>query len=394
MVASRSACVLRPDTKPNSGKRSQIGRAAQVEAAAARPPPPQLAHQGGIAADQVEDETLEVRGLGDVHRRAGGVLAFPPCRAADRRRCGRTRRARRSRWWPGPAGAIGRPIMRAMWPAQMLPKLPDGTRTTTCSSLLLGRREVALEVVDDLRRHARPVDGIDRADAVAVALNARSLDDRLDDVLAVVEHAAHGDVEDVGDPAASTSARAGRRLILPCGESMKTRMPCLPRMAYSAAEPVSPEVAPRMLSVLAGPLQHVFEQVAQQLHGHVLEGQRRAVGQFEQMQARLQGAQRRDLGGGVARANVAKRLRRVGLVDDGLQVGRRNVGRRSARAGQTPGSRYPWPRHCASSAADNLRIALGQGRAAVAAPGRPAGFLRRSWAACRRGCLCNAWRLP
>ena len=38
-------------------------------------------------------------------------------------------------------------------------------------------------------------------------------------------------------------------LMRPCGESMKTRMPCLPRIAYSAALPVSPEVAPRMLSV-------------------------------------------------------------------------------------------------------------------------------------------------
>ena len=34
----------------------------------------------------------------------------------------------------------------------------------------------------------------------------------------------------------------------PCGESMKTRSIGLPRSAYSAALPVSPEVAPRMLS--------------------------------------------------------------------------------------------------------------------------------------------------
>ena len=34
----------------------------------------------------------------------------------------------------------------------------------------------------------------------------------------------------------------------PCGLSMNTRMPRLPRMAYSAALPVSPLVAPRMLS--------------------------------------------------------------------------------------------------------------------------------------------------
>jgi hypothetical protein len=37
-------------------------------------------------------------------------------------------------------------------------------------------------------------------------------------------------------------------LILRCGLSMNTRMPSLPRIAYSAALPVSPEVAPRMLS--------------------------------------------------------------------------------------------------------------------------------------------------
>ena len=34
----------------------------------------------------------------------------------------------------------------------------------------------------------------------------------------------------------------------PCGDSMNTRTPRLPRIAYSAALPVSPEVAPRMLS--------------------------------------------------------------------------------------------------------------------------------------------------
>ena len=36
-------------------------------------------------------------------------------------------------------------------------------------------------------------------------------------------------------------------LIFPRGESMNTLTPRLPRKAYSAEEPVSPEVAPRML---------------------------------------------------------------------------------------------------------------------------------------------------
>ena len=38
-------------------------------------------------------------------------------------------------------------------------------------------------------------------------------------------------------------------LIFLCGDSMNTRTPVLPRIAYSAALPVSPEVAPRMFSV-------------------------------------------------------------------------------------------------------------------------------------------------
>ena len=40
-----------------------------------------------------------------------------------------------------------------------------------------------------------------------------------------------------------------KALMRPCGDSMNTDTPRLPRSAYSAAEPVSPEVAPRMFSV-------------------------------------------------------------------------------------------------------------------------------------------------
>jgi hypothetical protein len=68
-------------------------------------------------------------------------------------------------------------------------------------------------------------------------------------------------------------------LMRPCGDSMNTRTPCLPRIAYSAALPVSPDVAPRMFSWRPAARQHVLEQVAEQLHRHVLECQRRAVGQ-------------------------------------------------------------------------------------------------------------------
>ena len=81
----------------------------------------------------------------------------------------------------------------------------------------------------------------------------------------------------------------------PCGDSMNTAMPRLPRIAYSAELPVSPDVAPRMLSVRSPRSQHVLEQVAEQLQRDVLERERRAVRQAQQVQPGLERRQRRDL---------------------------------------------------------------------------------------------------
>jgi hypothetical protein len=83
-----------------------------------------------------------------------------------------------------------------------------------------GGGEIALEVVHDLCGDARPVDRVDRADLVA-RLEGGVVGDRLHDVLAVVEHAADGDVEDVGIRSEYICAR-WNALIRPCGESMKT----------------------------------------------------------------------------------------------------------------------------------------------------------------------------
>ncbi len=77
---------------------------------------------------------------------------------------------------------------------------------------------------------------------------------------------------------------------------------------------------------LAALVEHVLEQVAEQLHGHVLEGQRRAVGQFLRVEAVFELGQRRDLRCIAAVAGVAIDLGGVGLGDQRLEVGRRNVG--------------------------------------------------------------------
>ena len=95
----------------------------------------------------------------------------------------------------------------------------------------------------------------------------------------------------------------------PCGESMKTLMFFLPRIAYSAAEPVSPEVAPRMLRVLLFFFKYYFEQISEQLQRDILERERRPVRQAEDVQARLERLQRRDV-------VAAEDFLRVGLVDD------------------------------------------------------------------------------
>jgi hypothetical protein len=66
--------------------------------------------------------------------------------------------------------------MRATWPAQTLPKFPEGTVNRTCCVIRRGRLEIPGEVVHDLRHQARPVDRVDRADAVA-ALEIQVADD-------------------------------------------------------------------------------------------------------------------------------------------------------------------------------------------------------------------------
>ncbi len=62
-----------------------------------------------------------------------------------------------------------------------------------------GGGEPTLEVIDHLGQHSGPVDGIDRADPV-LGLEGGVVGDGLDDILGIIEHAAHGNVEDVPVP--------------------------------------------------------------------------------------------------------------------------------------------------------------------------------------------------
>jgi hypothetical protein len=112
----------------------------------------------------------------------------------------------------------------------------------------------------------------------------------------------------------------------PCGESMKTRTPFLPRMAYSAAEPVSPEVAPRML--ISSP--RFCSTYSNRLPSNCMAMSLKAsVGPFESScRYRLFSSlrQRRDAGCVAAIARVAIDLGGVGPGDQRLEIRRRNVG--------------------------------------------------------------------
>ncbi|MNL03982.1 hypothetical protein D3C87_1245360 [compost metagenome] len=186
----------------------------------------------------------------------------------------------------------------------------------------IGGQQPALEVVDHLGHHARPVDRIDRADGLA-RLESVVIRHRLDDVLGVVEHAFDGQVEDVrvlqaehlrGLERAHLAVRAQHEH----ADAILAAHRVLGRAAGVAGG------CPEDVQLQAGAAQCVLEQVAEQLHRHVLEGQRRAVRQAQQLQRRAallaQRTQRGNVRRVVARTCVAVHLGGVGLARQRAQV--------------------------------------------------------------------------
>ena len=254
--------------------------------------PPEFAQEFTVALDQVENEALEIRRFRNIHRRTAGRMRFA---------------AATDTVTPGPKKfvehvifigrkhqpMIGNPICFATQPDRMLPKLPDGTEKDTFCSLDSCRSQVTLEVVDNLRDHPAPIDRVDTSDAEAL-LEFEIAGNGFDDVLTIVKHAFESNVENIR-VGQRIHLRALNSLILPLGDSMKTLMRSRPRIAYSAADPVSPEVAPSTFKRSSTLFKNALEQSSQQLHREVLERQRRTVGKFKKPEPRRQPAQRRDV---------------------------------------------------------------------------------------------------
>ena len=249
------------------------------------------AHHTRIAPDEIVDEALEVRRLRDVHRRARGLHHV-------------ARRAHAVA--PGPKEFIEYVVLVRGddEPRDREPHHPrhvarahvaEIARRHGEGDLLVVRRrdrKIALEVVHDLGDEPCPVDGVDGTDMVP-RLEREVVRHGLHHVLAVVEYAAHGDVEDVG-VRQRIHLRGLERAHLACRRQHEDPHPALTlhrilrrraRVAGGGAEDVQ---------LLAAPTQHVFEERAEQLHRDVLEREGWPVGQVQQVQARLQRTDRRD----------------------------------------------------------------------------------------------------
>ena len=281
-----------------------------------------------VTVEQVEDETLEVGGLGDVHRRAGGGVCLAGAAhaiAAGPEELvqhvvlvgGHHQTADGQAHAPGDVTGQHVAEVAAGHGERDLRRAAVGIDRMRGSGL-----QVAPEVVDHLGHHARPVDGVDAADVVAL-LERQIGGQGLDQVLAVVEHALDGDVVDVVvHQAEHLGALEGAH---PSG-----------RRQHEDAQPLAAThgVFGRTAGVTRGGAhdveptvlleQRVLEEPTQQLHGHVLEGQRGAIGQVLHQQRTAFGAGRFQLGqrGDGPRAED---LCRVGFLDQPFQVVGGNV---------------------------------------------------------------------
>ncbi len=113
----------------------------------------------------------------------------------------------------------------------------------------------------------------------------------------------------------------------PSGCSMAMRIWPLPAKAWTAAAPVSPEVAPTMVTCCATPRQDLVEHRGQELHREVLEGQGRPMEQLEQPLVGGQMAQ--GCGGGMVEIGIGTpgQPQQIGLVEAANGEGGQQAGR-------------------------------------------------------------------
>ncbi len=275
----------------------------------------QASHQGRVLIDQVIEVALEVGGDLDVHRRAQGRIDLP--RGID----------------PGmdeaaedivAVGGDDQPLDRqahalGQVAGEDVAKVAGGDgEADLMTGIATGHPPPGVEVIDHLGEDARPVDGIDGAQA-QLTLELQVAEELLDDALTVVEGAADGDGMDVGvqhrrhlpflngrdAPVREEDEDLDARLATHPGDG---RRPRIPRGGADDIEPA------------AIPFQQVFKEIAQELQGHILEGRRRTVEEFQQPLI-SQAHHRRHLRVGEGGVGALDQIRQVvpgdGIADEG-----------------------------------------------------------------------------
>ncbi len=172
-----------------------MARAAQIKRLARIDPAPQLAYRFPLAPDQIIDKALEVGGLGNIHGRAAGVRRFS----------GGTRTIY--------AGfeKLFQHIILVGREYQLLDRQPHHARNMPGADIakVAGRHrernlfiagfcrgKITLEVIHNLRRHARPIDRVDRADLVFF-LERMIVGHGFHHVLRIVKHTLDRDIENI-----------------------------------------------------------------------------------------------------------------------------------------------------------------------------------------------------
>ena len=195
-------------------------------------------------------------------------------------------------------------------------KVATGHGETDAFLVGLGHLKISREVINHLGQQTRPVDGIDRADFVA-ALEIQVVRDRFDHVLAIVKHAFHGDVENI-------RVLQAEHLCLLEFAHAPVRAGHEHANAFFAAHRIFGGAAgvarggAQDVQLCRAAVQFIFKQVAQQLHGHVFESQRGAVGQFQNKEVFFKRPHWRNQGG-------AKNICAVGLFAKRRQIICRDV---------------------------------------------------------------------
>ena len=189
-----------------------------------------------------------------------------------------------------------------------------------------GGAEIAVEIINDLRQHAPPVDRVDGTDAVFFFETGVVLQ-RFDDVLAVIEHAFNRDIVDIFVLQA-VHLRALEGAHFAFGRHHKHV-----HTGFAAQG-----VFRRRTGVAAGGAenvqrfaffgQHIFKGVAEKLHGDVFKRQRRAVRQGLNADTVLQGTHGSDV---VATEHFGV----VAAVDNVAQIVQRNIGGKQAHDGKS-----------------------------------------------------------